>query len=129
MALKFGSTNLADIDQTDGLGLKVETQEIFAIDRAEAEAAAPFVPNNGAAWWENILAYGAGRWIDNGFSSKPRLGNFDTGGGAGWNGATYTNRAGNFASAVPFTGPGSGVSPLLLIGGAVLVAYLLLRGR
>lgn len=129
MGLKFGSTNLADIDQTDGLGLKVEAQSIFPIDRAEGAAAAPFVPDNGSAWWENVIAYGAGRWIDNGFTTKPRIGNFDTGGGAGWNGNTYTNRAGGFASALPMSGAGSGVSPLLLIGGAVLLAFVLLRGR
>lgn len=129
MGLQFGSTNLADIDTTDGLGLKVEPDEVFAIDRAEAAAAAPFVPDNGAPWWANILTYGAGRWIDNGFTTTPRIGNYDTGGGAGWNGLTYTNRAGNQASATPYLGAGSGVSPLLLIGGAVLLGFVLLRSR
>lgn len=129
MGLQFGSTNLADIDTTDGLGLHVDPTQTFPIDRAEAAAAEPYNPNpsNGAAWWENVISYGAGRWIDNGFTTAPRIGNYDTGSGAGNSGRTYTNRAGN-GGAAPVESGVSGVSPLLLIGGAVLLGFVLLRG-
>lgn len=129
MGLKFGSTSLADIDQADGPGLHVDPTQFFPIDQAEAEAADQYSPNpaSGLPWWQQTLVYGAGRWIDNGFTTKPRIGNFDTGGGAGNNGRTYTNRSGVKPQLAGVGGLGN-VSPLLLIGGAVVVGFLLLRG-
>lgn len=128
MGLQYGSTNLADVDRSDGLGLKVDG--VFNIDAAEEAAGAPFNPNprNGLGVYENALLYGLGRWIDNGFSRTPRIGNFDTGGGAGNSGKTYTNTAaGTPQVASPSPGLLGGVSPLLLIGGAVLLAFVLAR--
>lgn len=128
MALKFGSTSLADIDTSDGPGLKVDTV-FFPIDEAEESAVAPFNANpyNGLSTLTNALAYGFGRYVDNGFTTRQRLGNFDTGSGAGNSGMTYTNRSG-IPPTVAGQGAAAGVSPLLLIGGAAVLALLLLRG-
>ena len=129
MALTFGSTSLADVDKSDGPGFKVDLP-FFPIDVAEEDAAAPFNanPNNGYTTLQNALAYGFGRFVDNGFTTRPRLGNFDTGSGAGNSGATYTNRSGVPPVVAGGGGAVAGVSPLLLIGGAAVLGLLLLRG-
>lgn len=123
MGLQFGSTSLADVDTSDGLGFKLDEVSNFAIDQAEQDAAAPYLSTPGVPYWEDLIRYGAGRWIDNGFSARPRIGNYETGSGAGNSGRTYTHQAG-YGGAAPVA---SGISPLLLIGGAVLLGFALLR--
>jgi hypothetical protein len=64
-------------------------------DRAEAMQMQPFVPaagqQQGMAWWESLIAYGATRAIDNRFGPVNVAGNTQGGSFAGQNGRTYVN--------------------------------------
>ncbi|MBP6899521.1 MAG: hypothetical protein KBC73_05500 [Burkholderiaceae bacterium] len=63
-------------------------------DMAEAQQMAPFAPpaaqQQGMAWWESLIAYGATRAIDNRFGPVNVAGNTQPGTFAGQNGRTYT---------------------------------------
>lgn len=67
-------------------------------DLAETRQMAPFTPpvaqQQGMAWWESLVAYGATRAIDNRFGPTNVGGNTNAGSFAGQNGRTYVNTPG-----------------------------------
>lgn len=97
-------------------------------DRNEAIQMQPFIPpaaqQQGMAWWESLIAYGATRAIDNRFGPVPVSGNVQAGSFAGQNGRTYVNTAGTGgtapkAQAAAQQGPG-----LLALAAAAAFAFL-----
>ncbi len=62
-------------------------------DMAEAQQLQPFIPpvaqQQGMAWWESLVAYGATRAIDNRFGPVNVGGQTSNGSFAGQNGRTY----------------------------------------
>lgn len=94
-------------------------------DSSDARAMQPFAADQSAPWWQSLVAYGVTRAIDNRFAPPNVTGNTSPGSFAGANGRTYSQAP--QASGGGAMLAGSGVPSWLLIAGAAVVAFLLIR--
>lgn len=94
----------------------------LAGDYNDAAQMQPFVADPGTPWWQNVIAHGLTRAIDNRYGPVAVQGNVRPGSFAGQNGATYQQ------GQTPVAASAGGIQTTwLLLGGAALIAFLALR--
>ncbi len=107
--------------------------EADATEWAKMQAYTPAPADNAAPWWQNLVAYGVSKAIDNTFPSDPSaiMGNTRPGSFAGQNGATYNQRGSSATAPTPAAAwlmrPNAstgGFSPLVVLIGGLLVLHL-----
>ena len=101
----------------------------FRNDQLDAAKMEPFNPlaSQGVPWWQALVSYGAVRAIDNRFGPVNMQGNTQAGSFGGANGKTYANNGSATAGHGFMDQVTSKNGALLLLAGAAVAYFLLVR--